>query len=167
MFIVYSENFKTLHQVHYSWQLINFSAYALVVLSYLSYLSLNSDISSLRYFRMFWISSIHPALVPSLLLKCLLPYRVLHEKVDALCRFDVRRTWYFHWLNVMFDIYQHCCCSYGSAQDRKHCCGVGLILGYYSTAWPLSLNYSKIRQCCATDLTTFHCKYRTDRAKAR
>ena len=57
----------------------------------------------------------------------------------------------------MFGICQLCYCSYGSAQDRKHCCWVGLILGYYSTAWPLSLNYSKIRQCCATDWTTFHC----------
>ena len=49
----------------------------------------------------------------------------------------------------------------------KHCCWVGLLLGCYSSAWPLSPNYSRRRQCCVTDWTTFHYKYRTDRAKAR
>ena len=62
---------------------------------------------------------------------------------------------------------RRCYCSCGLAQDMKHCCWVGLLLGYYSTAWPLSPNYSKRQQCCVTDWTTFHCKYRTDRAKAR
>ena len=64
-------------------------------------------------------------------------------------------------------ICQRCYCSYGLAQDMKHCCWVVLLFGYYSTAWPLSANYSIRRQCSTTDWTTFHCKYRTNRAKAR
>ena len=90
-----------------------------------------------------------------------------HQKVDALCRIDVRCTSYSHWLSVTSGTRQRCYCSYGSAHAMKHCCCVGLLLGYYSTAWPLSPNYSKWWQCCVTDWTTFHCKYRTDRAKAR
>ena len=84
-----------------------------------------------------------------------------------LCRIDVCRTSYSHWLSVMSGTCRRCYCSCGLAQDMKHCCWVGLLLGYYSTAWRLSPNYSKRQQCCVTDWTTFHCKYRTDRAKAR
>ena len=137
-----------------------------MVLSCHSYLSLDSDISNLRYFRMFWMSPMHPALALSLPLKCLQPYRVQHQKVDALCSIDIRRMSYFHLVNVMFDISQHFYCSYGSAQDMKHCCWIRLLWSCYSTTWLLSPKYSKGWQCYATDWTIFHCKYRTDRATA-
>jgi len=84
-----------------------------------------------------------------------------------LCRIDICCTSYSHWLSVMSSTRRRCHCSCGLAQDMKHCCWVGLLLGCHSTAWPLSPNYSKRQQCCVTDWTIFHCKYRTDRAKAR
>ena len=67
-----------------------------------------------------------------------------------LCRIDVRCTLYSHWLSAISGTRRRCYCSYGSAQDMKHCCWVGLLLGCYSTAWPLSPNYSRRRQCCVT-----------------
>ena len=92
---------------------------------------------------------------------------VICKLSGTFCTLQVYRMSYSHWLNVMSGTCWHCYCSYGSAQNMKHYSWVGLLLGYYSTAWPLSPNYSKRQQCCATEWMTFHCKYRNDRAKAR
>jgi len=68
---------------------------------------------------------------------------VICKLSGTFCTLQVHRMSYSHWLNVMSGTCRHCYCSYGSAQNMKHYSWVGLLLGYYSTAWPLSPNYRK------------------------